>query len=92
MAYEYGIFAEYRSHYRISDEAYVSEGQHESVDALHVLVFRDDSGEKHGDSHEKCVCHAAYGQHRQDQTLVRRNVSHDGGYYQAGAADIDYEH
>ena len=55
----------------VADEADVAEGQHESVDALHVLVFRYDAGEEHGHHHEECVCHAAYSQYRQDQVFVR---------------------
>ena len=35
---EDSVFAENRGYYRVADEADVAEGQHESVDALHVLV------------------------------------------------------
>ena len=40
---EDGVFAENRGDYRVADEADIAESQHESVDALHVLVFRDDA-------------------------------------------------
>ena len=63
-----------------------------SVDALHVLVLGDDAGEEHRHRHEECVCHAADGQYRQNQSLIRRDISHYRRDYQAGAADIYHEH
>ena len=68
---EDGVFAENRGDYRVADEADVAESQHESVDALHVLVFRYDAGEEHGNGHEESVCHTAYCQYRQNQVFVR---------------------
>ena len=89
---EDSVFAENRGDYRVADEADVAESQHESVNALHVLVFGDDARKEHRYGHEKRVGHAADGQHRQDQVFVRGNVAHHGRYYQARAADIYHEH
>ena len=89
---EDGVFAENRGDYRVANEADIAESQHESVDALHVLVFRYDARKEHCHGHEKCVCHAAYGKYRQNQSLVRRDVTHYRGDYQARAADIYHEH